>query len=60
MEKIIVTLKNGRIMVEAQGFVGNSCEEATKFLQELGHVTSEEKKPEYYETPLQTEVDYNG
>ncbi len=60
MKKIVVTLKNGKISVDAQGFTSNSCEEATRFLQELGQVSGEEKKPEYFETPLQTEVGYNG
>ena len=60
MEKIVVTLKNGKISVDAKGFTSNSCEEATRFLQYLGQVSGEEKKPEFYETPLQTEVDFNG
>lgn len=56
MEKIIVKiLPNGSIKVEAEGYSGNSCEEATKFLKALGTVEGETQKPEYYETPLQTE-----
>lgn len=53
MKKIIVTISPiGKISVEAEGYTGNSCEEATKFLKALGTVTEEQKKPEYYETPL--------
>ncbi len=58
MQKIIVTISpEGGIKVEAEGYTGNSCEEATKFLKSLGTVTEENKKPEYYETPqIQEEV----
>ncbi|HQA51097.1 MAG TPA: DUF2997 domain-containing protein [Syntrophomonadaceae bacterium] len=58
MQKIIVTISpEGKIKVEAEGYTGNSCEEATKFLKSLGTVTEENKKPEYYETPqIQEEV----
>mgnify|MGYP000984050146 CR=1 FL=1 len=53
MKKIIVTISpDGKIRVEAEGYSGNSCEEATKFLKSLGKVVEENKKPEYYEAPL--------
>lgn len=56
MKKIIVKiLPDGTMTVEAEGYTGNSCEEATKFLKALGEVTGENNKPEYFETPLQTE-----
>jgi len=60
MRKIIVKLTpDGLIQVEAEGYTGTSCEEATKFLQQLGSVAGVEKKPEYYEEP-QREVEYDG
>lgn len=61
MQKIIVKIPpDGTITVEAEGYAGNSCEDATKFLKKLGAVTGETLKPEYYETPLQVEgVKYN-
>lgn len=53
MKKIIVTISpEGKIRVEAEGYSGNSCEEATNFLKSLGTVTEENKKPEFYEAPL--------
>lgn len=56
MKKVIVTITpEGKILVEAEGYTGNSCEEATKFLRSLGTVTEEQKKPEYYEAPMLTE-----
>jgi hypothetical protein len=59
LKKIIVKLtSDGLIHIEAEGYQGNSCEEATRFLQQLGTVTGDEKKPEYYEEPL-VEVEYD-
>lgn len=56
MKKIIVTISpEGKISVEAEGYAGNSCVEATRFLKSLGTVTEEQKKPEFYEAPLQQE-----
>lgn len=62
MQKIIVKiLPDGSMKVEAEGYAGSSCEEATKFLKALGTVESETQKSEYFETPLQTEgVKHNG
>jgi hypothetical protein len=46
--EIIVT-KNGKVKVEAFGFQGSSCEEATRFIEEkLGTASSSDKKPEFY------------
>jgi acylphosphatase len=54
--KIIVKLlPDGSIKVEAEGYTGSTCEEATRFLEQLGAVSGENKKPEYYETPMQVE-----
>lgn len=42
--------KDGSMRVEAKGFKGKSCEEATAFLQELfGKETSKVLKPSYWE-----------
>lgn len=62
MQKIIVKiLSDGSMKVEAEGYTGNSCEEATKFLKTLGDIESEAQKPEYFEAPLQIEgVKYDG
>lgn len=62
MQKIIVKiLPDGSMKVEAEGYTGNSCEEATKFLKALGTIEGETQKPEYFEAPLQTEgVKYDG
>ncbi len=55
-ECIEVTLNpDGTVQVEAHGYVGNSCEEATRFLEEaLGLDTKNRKaKPERYATTKQ-------
>ena len=49
--KVIIT-PDGQIQVEAFGFTGNSCTEATAFLRNLGTVQEEILKPEFYETSL--------
>ena len=50
-KKVEITLdKDGGIKVEAFGFVGSSCEEATKFLEELyGEALEKELKEEYWQ-----------
>ena len=46
----IILGPTGTVKVEANGFKGGSCEEATKFLNELfGEATSKELKDEYYQ-----------
>jgi acylphosphatase len=62
MEKIIVKLlPDGSIKIEAEGYTGNTCQEATRFLERIGTVSGENIKPEYYETLLQVEgVKHNG
>ncbi|WP_172674120.1 DUF1257 domain-containing protein [Syntrophomonas palmitatica] len=48
-KKILVDLPStGEMKVEAEGYSGSSCQEATKFLESLGTVQST-LKPEYYE-----------
>lgn len=51
MKKITVTInKQGKVSMEASGFVGTSCADATaKFSSLLGKVVEEEKKEEYHQ-----------
>ena len=49
----------GNLKVEAEGFAGSSCTEATAFLKSLGIVEHNEYKPEYYaEEELLKESDF--
>jgi hypothetical protein len=48
--KVIITI-TGEIKIEAQGFKGSTCKEATKFLESLGEVKNFDKKAEYYQSP---------
>jgi hypothetical protein len=50
MQQIKVEIdENGKIEIEALGYEGNSCEEATQWLEEsLGLIVHTEHKPEYY------------
>lgn len=45
----IVCGKDGSVRVEAEGFKGGSCEEATKFLDKLFGVEKRTFKDSYYE-----------
>jgi len=47
---IEITVKlDGSIEVEAVGFRGGTCEQATAFIEQaLGPVTTKRRKPEYY------------
>ena len=50
MPKVEVTLSpDGSIKVEAVGYKGKSCEDATKFLEALGSKQGTRRKPEYYQ-----------
>lgn len=50
-KKVIITCgKDGSVRVEAEGFKGGSCEEATAFLDDLfGGPKKREYKSSYYE-----------
>lgn len=49
-KKVVITCgKDGSVRVEAEGFKGGSCEEATAFLDNLFGVEKREHKSEYYE-----------
>lgn len=62
MGRVIISLTpDGKVKVEAIEFQGNSCAEATAFLQKLGVVQNETHKPEFYDSPLLEEgVRNNG
>ena len=51
MSKQVVILlgKDGKIQVEANGFKGGTCEEATAFLDDLFGVEKRKHKESYYE-----------
>jgi len=56
MREIILKfdLKTGECKVEAQGFKGSSCQDATKFLKDtLGQCTDFQRKAEWYEKCLE-------
>ncbi len=47
-------LKTGETLIEANGFKGQSCKDATKFLKDsLGECTDFQQKAEWYEENLQ-------
>jgi len=54
MQQITIRIKkNGSTTVETEGFQGGECKEITKeLLEQLGNVTDEKLKAEFYETPL--------
>ncbi len=51
LERLIITVSpTGDVSIEAQGYKGKSCEDATKFLETaLGQRTDQTKKPEYHQ-----------
>jgi len=47
----VVVSATGEIKIDAVGFKGADCEQATRFLEEaLGVVNQRSKKPEYHQT----------
>ncbi len=47
----VVVSPMGDIVIEAVGFKGADCEQATRFLEEaLGVLTAKTRKPEYHQT----------
>jgi glutathionylspermidine synthase len=47
----ITVSPNGKTTVEANGFTGQSCKDATKFLETvLGRKTEQQYKPEFFAT----------
>jgi hypothetical protein len=46
----VIISASGEIKIDAVGFKGADCEQATKFLEEaLGTVHQKQKKPEYHQ-----------
>lgn len=58
MEKEIILkfdLTTGEVKIEAKGFKGASCAEATKFLKDtLGQMKDFQKKSEWFEKNIET------
>lgn len=54
MKKIIIQIGiDSTVKVETEGYVGSSCKEATKKIEEgLGVVQSDDLKPEYYDNEV--------
>lgn len=41
---------NGEVTVRTQGYVGNTCQDASRFLEQaLGTTTAERKTPEFFQ-----------
>jgi len=56
MEEIVLrfSLTTGDVVVEARGFHGSSCQDATRFLREtLGDCTDFKRKAEWYENNIE-------
>ena len=52
----IIVAPDGKTKVEAHGFDGQSCTDATKFLETaLGRKTEQQFKPEYFSTNNHTQ-----
>ena len=50
----IIVSPDGATKIETSGFTGTSCSEASLFIESaLGHKTSEQFKPEYFQTENQ-------
>jgi hypothetical protein len=51
----IIVSASGEIQIDAVGFKGPDCEQATKFLEEaLGTLGQKTKKPEYHQQARKT------
>ncbi len=49
MPTIKITCSPDGYKIDADGFVGGSCFEATKLIEKLGDVTETKMKPEFYQ-----------
>ncbi len=49
MNKMIITIKNGKITSEIKGIKGRSCQDVDKFLDEIGRKESVKHTLEYYQ-----------
>ncbi len=62
MKKIILrfSLETGEAKIEAKGFKGTACQDATKFLKDtLGECTDFQKKSEWFEKNLENVGEIN-
>jgi hypothetical protein len=51
----VIVSPNGDIQIDAVGFTGPDCEQATKFLEAaLGTVAQKQKKPEFHQQNRKT------
>jgi len=58
--EIIVSSK-GETQVETKGFTGDSCREASKFIESaLGKVSNEQLKPEFHESSSSSNIVENS
>jgi len=48
----IVIDKNGKSVVEAEGFLGQSCTDATKIFSDIGKKVDEQLKPEFFQEQI--------
>lgn len=64
MEETIIikfNLNTGEAQVEAKGFKGSSCADATKFLRDtLGQCSDFQRKSEWYEKNLEVAGQFNS
>ncbi|WP_437191542.1 DUF2997 domain-containing protein [Planctomicrobium sp. SH527] len=52
----VIIAPDGASRVETKGYSGNSCREASQFLQQaLGRPTQETLKPEFYQTSVEAD-----
>ena len=62
MKEIILkfSLQTGEAKIEAKGFKGSSCQDATRFLQNtLGQVSDFQRKAEWFEENLERTGQFN-
>ena len=53
----ILVKPDGKVKIEAIGYSGPACEEATKMIEDaLGVVEDREHKPEYWQSTTRTET----
>ena len=51
----VMVSPTGEVVIEAVGFKGSDCEQATRFLEEaLGTLQARSRKPEYHQASLRT------
>lgn len=56
MKEIVIEIApSGEVKIEAVGFKGSSCDQATKVFEDaLGVVADKKRKPEFYESTVKT------